>query len=164
MKPHGGLLGKQGAEREKLELVFEWVELLRAHMLEQCVRLRVCPDIEMLAKVRERGCSVLRRAVSGAANVKELLFPATDTPCVKSEAALKNGAGERRAMQIHAPKTANDWIAPLASNPGSAPDAQNVRRHNRQIYARAQLGRIRCSESPGAHRQNFLCQAQHLPQ
>ncbi|WP_157648551.1 hypothetical protein [Thiobacillus denitrificans] len=68
-------------------------------------------------------------------------------------------------MQIHARKTAiNDWIAPLTSNLGSAPDAQNVRRRGRQIYEGAQLGRIRCSESPGVHQQNFLCQAQHLPQ
>lgn len=104
MQRQGGLLGKQGAERDKLERAFEWVELPCANMPEQCVRLRTYQDIEMPAKARERGCRVLRRAVFGAANVKELLFPATDAPCVKPEAALEHGAGERRAMQVHAPK------------------------------------------------------------
>lgn len=54
----------------------------------------------------------MRRTVPRAANVEELSFPATDAPCVKPEAALENGAGERCAMQGHARKTANDSGTP----------------------------------------------------
>lgn len=102
MQRQRGLLGKQGAEREQLECAFERIELLRTDMPEQRVPLRICPEIEMPDEARERGCCVLRRAVSGAANVEELPFPVTDAPCVKPEAAFENGAGERRAMQVHA--------------------------------------------------------------
>lgn len=82
MKLHGGLFGKQRAKGNKFELTLERVELLRANMLEQCIRFCIGSDVEVLAKAGERRRREPRRAISSAANIEELSCSIADTPCV----------------------------------------------------------------------------------
>ena len=60
MKLHAGLLGKQWAKSNKFILTREWVKILRANMLEQCIRFSIGSDVKVLTKAGERRCSELR--------------------------------------------------------------------------------------------------------